>query len=542
MKVRFAHLTLAGQGGATISMLRHAATTVRQLLNARGVDACIVLDGPNVVLWIPIDGAPTDIESQTWLQGVIFEAKSRRSDLFEADPRNRDARVRISMTQSLPGYGVRLPYAIIPGLDLGLALPITWRELQTLSWNTFNVKNIKSRIVLGDVFADEIARIGVQRVECGSGPTSQSGVEIAPMSLVSRPDQDLLLVAREVLADGKARSIGQIMEEAAQRDLWPETTRVEYARHVIRAYIEETTRRNAWPHILLREDDYNLSVDLGGDDLFGLIESEPLENGSREVVDRLNASSGSHSDRQFADAVEACFAQLGFHVVIPGDGDGFEFFADAQLGALSYRVVVRCVSDGRSLTQLNIAQCVRFRNAYVAEYTLIVSPGFEKVDDSAVADAAFEGIKLWRVQDLTAIMERRPDLQELSATLNAKDAREPAEALELSATRRKRRRSAVIATAIVTAGTAAQQRSAEFHSSGQAALLTEAAALELVKDWLRARGSLAKIENADIQDALDFLADPRVGAAVRIPGQRQAIVILHEPLSRVLRSSHLTYA
>jgi hypothetical protein len=521
-------------------MLRHAASTVRQLLNARGVDACIVLDGPNIVLWIPIDGAPTDFKIQTWLQGVISEAKSRRSDLFEADPGNRDARIRISMTQSLPGYGVRLPYAIIPGLDLGLALPITWRELQTLSWNTFNVKNIKSRIVLGDVFADQIARIGVQRVECGSGPTSQTRVEIAPMSLALRPDHDLLLVAREVLADGKARSIEQIMEEAAQRDLWPQTTRVEYALHVIRAYIEETMRRNAWP-LILEEGSFNFRVDLG-DDLFGLIASEPLENGSREVVDRLNAASGSHSDRQFADAVEACFAQLGFHVVIPGDGDGFEFFADAQLGALGYRVVVRCVSDGRSLTQLNIAQCVRFRNAYVAEYTLIVSPGFEKVDDAAIADAAFEGIKLWRVQDLTAIMERRPDLQELSATLNAKDAREPAKALELSATRRKRRRGAVIAAAIVTAGTAAQQRSAEFHSSGQAALLTEATALELVKDWLRARGSLAKIENADIQDALDFLADPRVGAAVRIPGQRQAIVILHEPLSRVLRTSHLTYA
>jgi DNA primase len=140
--------------------------------------ATIVLDGPGSVVWIPFDDGPDYASLRGWLHTVIDAAVAGNPMLFERARNEPPDRVRLSVRTNAPGLGTSLPYSLRCLPDLPVVTPIRRAELGVVEPETVTMDGAVQRLrEFGDVFADEVKRIGAQQFAgVGGGSSTRLGM------------------------------------------------------------------------------------------------------------------------------------------------------------------------------------------------------------------------------------------------------------------------------------------------------------------------------------------------------------------------------
>jgi DNA primase len=311
-RVRFAHVNLTARGGATIGLQRQAARLVREWVNARGLDAFLTLDGPGIMLWIPLDDAPAYPDVRAALHALGRACAQDAPEVFEARPDEPADRIRFSVTSNAVGHGVALPYTLRVAPGLPMNLPIAWSELKTVARDAFDARTSAERLAGGDVLAAEIARIGAQRFRAFEPAATLVRPEVGLLHETPEPRSEVLTVALRLLADGKPRSVDELLAEAIGRDLWPKSERRKYVYATLKAYIEKCVARGQKPQIV-EDPDRRFRLNHPADDLPDPRPELPWQ-APQDVIDALGATAGGSDPTAFELAVCKAFEALGFCV------------------------------------------------------------------------------------------------------------------------------------------------------------------------------------------------------------------------------------
>ena len=81
-------------------------------------------------------------------------------------------------------------------------------------------------------------------------------------------------------------------------------------------------------------------------------------------------------------------------------------YLDAPLGPLAYRAMVECKTGSANgfVTQPNIAEAAKYREAYGAAYCLLIGPAFG-AQTTLASDLRTHGVSAWTVEDLAAVVQ-----------------------------------------------------------------------------------------------------------------------------------------
>ncbi len=522
-RVRFAHVNLTARGGATIGLQRQAARLVRERLNACGLDAFLTLDGPGIMLWVPLDHAPAYPDVRAALHALGRACARDTPEVFEARPDEPADRIRFSVSSNAVGHGAGLPYTLRVAPGLPMNLPIVWSELETVLRDAFDARTSAERLAGGDVLAGEIARIGAQRFNAFAPATTFARAEVGALHETPEPRSEVLTVALRLLGDGKPRSVDELLAEAIRRDLWPKSERRKYVYATLKAYIEKCVARGQKPRIV-EDPDRRFRLNHPADDLPDP-RPEVAWQAPHDAIDALGATAGGSDPTAFELAVCKAFEALGFCVRHVGGSMNPDGVLDAPLGPLGYRVMLECKSGAGPVLRPDVFEAGKFREAYAAQHCLMVAPGYAG-DSETPAEALNHGVALWTVDDLVALLRAGPDLAELRALFAPGPAGDRIGDLLWARERGVRKRLAVICDAIRETAWAAQVEAAAFNRPRDAPLFTEDSAMLVVDDWLRQHDSYAPVTRDEIREAFAYLTNARVAQAVRAGEDSTAIVVL----------------
>ncbi len=358
LRVRFARLAITPHGSATLAMQRDAARALRAVLNAHHVDAFALIDGPGIVLYVPFADGPSYDLTRVWLHAISAEAAAGAPDLFEHELGEPPDRIRVSASSNAPGHGSGLPYGLRPVPSLPMNVPIAWSELDTLLPDAIDGHNAADRLTR-DELATEIARIGTQHfagLERAQVPVAS---ELAPLYEVL-PRSDVITVALQILADGKPRTVEEIVAAAIARNLWPASERRKYVYAMLKGYVEKMTARGLRP-LLVQDADRRFRANHPADDL---PDPKPVVAWSppADLIARLAATSSGDDPTAFEVAVCDAFVALGFAATHIGGTMNPDGTLDAMLGPLGYRVMLECKSGSKPLVRPDVFEAAKFRD------------------------------------------------------------------------------------------------------------------------------------------------------------------------------------
>jgi len=98
-----------------------------------------------------------------------------------------------------------------------------------------------------DVFATELARIGPQHFAVASAKktlVTAGATRIGTFDAFElQPRSDVITVAFQIFADGKSRTVDEVLAEAVARDLLPRDERKKYVYATLEAYVEKMIAR-----------------------------------------------------------------------------------------------------------------------------------------------------------------------------------------------------------------------------------------------------------------------------------------------------------
>jgi DNA primase len=403
LAVRFARLILALRGKATIAMLRDAARTVRAALNAHTVDAAPLVDGRSLALFIPFDDAPAYEPVRAWLHAIMADA-ARRAPLFECAPGVPPDRIHLSAQSDAPGHGSALPYTLNVQADLAFVVPIAWDELDAATSTAWTRDDAPDRLALGDVFATELARIGPQR--CAALTARALAVGSPPpgvrASFALQPRSDVITVAFDILADGKPRSVDEILAEAIARDLLPRAERKKYVYATPKAYVEKMLARGLHP-LIVQDPDRRFRSNHPADDLPDPAPAAPYVP-PHDVVARLQSAAAGDDPTAFETAVLAAFEPLGFRATHVGCNANPDGYVDAILGVLRYRAMLECKLNAKPLVRPDIAEAAKFRDAYGAQHAIMVANCYA-AEKETLDECRIHAVSLWTVADLLRLLQ-----------------------------------------------------------------------------------------------------------------------------------------
>ncbi|MDQ2817457.1 MAG: hypothetical protein M3T49_04500 [Candidatus Eremiobacteraeota bacterium] len=163
----FGRILLRECGSEGIKTLRRACPAVREILQEHGIDAILMLNGVDGAdLWLPFSNAPAYHDVLGWLHAIAAEAADRNPDILSKRPeRQCGDRIHINVMTNAVGHWSILPYSARGVPAFAIALPVLWEELDKMQNGDVTAANIEDRLAsVGDVFAQEKARIGAQRL------------------------------------------------------------------------------------------------------------------------------------------------------------------------------------------------------------------------------------------------------------------------------------------------------------------------------------------------------------------------------------------
>jgi DNA primase len=163
--VGYARITLRPRGGATQEHLAFAMLGLRTILLNAGAEAIPVLNGVDgATLFVPFSDVPTYESVRAWLHGIANLAVQHNPTLCTTDMHDHvSQRIHVNVSSNAVGHFSSLPYALIGTKELGIVMPIRWRELGTVKNGDFHAGNGDERFAEGNLFQRLAADIGNQR-------------------------------------------------------------------------------------------------------------------------------------------------------------------------------------------------------------------------------------------------------------------------------------------------------------------------------------------------------------------------------------------
>lgn len=522
-RLRFARILL--ESPTNPAQLRLAALTLRALLAMQKLEAAPVLDGgTGFALWIPFADAPRAEAVRAWLHEFCASAVRKHPDLFTNEPNTHDTgRVHLHVSSNAPGHFSALPYSVRGDVGLGICTPITWNELATLDAAPA-IDAFASRFQqLGDVFGTVLSEIPAQHFAKLIRP-------LHPAPMIAEPRGSAITAALEILGDGKARDAQQILDEALKRKLVQPNMTKKYVYTALIEYIARSIGRGRKP-LIAQNEDRSFRINQPADDWpdFGTPSPQSAPDAvTSALLDRLDASATGDDPAAFEIAVCDAFAHLGFAATHVGGRAAPDGYADAQLGALGYRLMLECKTAKGVVTEPDCAEASKYREPYNADLCALVGPDFS--DEQELTDELHtHQVTAITVADLRALICMRATPLEIRNILKPGFATDYLSDLLWERAHGPRKRIAVVAHLIRQEGWKAQVTAAQQGGPATAPLLTVDAAMLLVDAALRDAGSTRASTRDEVEAAFSHLTDPLIGDAVWTDASHTSIIITHAP-------------
>ena len=527
-RLAFARILLEpAQSDVAQQRLHEATIAVRTALNTMNIDAIALLDGgTGIALWVPFDDGPDYNAVRAWLHILAARVALAYPDLITTEPNTRGSDlVHIHVSKNAPGSFTVIPYSARGGATLPVSLPILWSELGAVQNGSISIDTLPKRInEAGDVFALERERIGTQRFEAVSTESNRVFSMPLPAPAVHSRGH-VIAAATQILSDGKTRSAEQILEEAVARGILPATFNKKLVYTALIEYITRARGGGRKPYIV-QDAERNFRLNEPPDDWPGSVPPAAAPNAQTQaLIDRLAAASTGNDPTAFEVAVCDAFSHFGFAATHLGGAKAPDGYADAQLGALGYRIMIECKTAKGSVSQPDAAEAAKFREVYNAQYCTLIGPAFPN-EVELTTELHTHGVSAWTVSDLKTALSVGANPYELRALFEPGYASDGLEDLLWDRAHGESKRVRVVADLVCAAGRNLQVISARQGTPADATRLTVDAAMALADEALAQQGSHQGVTRAEVQLAFEYLTNPRVRQAVWLDEKRDAIVLI----------------
>jgi len=527
-RAAFLRLHLDPQGTTGRAEVRAAALALRARLQAQRLDAIPLCDGEaGLTLWLPFSDAPTYDEAVRWAKGFLAEAVRALPNLLTTARLrvDRGDRVFVGLQSNHPGLCALLPYAVRGNLPLTTLVPATWDEIAA------GTEPLLTLDAFATAFASYGARFGEMRAALGEqrlpsrdeNDALHSIVEGAPLELralatpilpaeAERPAHSYLTrAAIRLLADGKTRTIDEILAEGQAAGLLPATLPRKYLYVALHEYITRTLGVGATP-AFVQVDATHFRINQP-EDSWPAIAIPPhrpwiAPETCSALSAQLTATACGSDPTAFEIAVCEAFAALGFltrHLGGNGQPDGL---LDAPLGREAYRVVLECktTSPGKIVHEPRPEEPAGFRMPYQADFALLVGAAFG--DERSFADELQQHrVAALTVDALVRLLQANIGPDALRALFAPGHADIAVNRLLWEREHGVQKRVAVIADRIVRIGWHLQTELGDMASRSERPYLTEESLLLLVDERLATEGVTTGVTRAEFSQALARLCD-----------------------------------
>jgi DNA primase len=514
-RARFMRLLLEPEPGQSADKLREAVNTIRAELEATHAPLCMFDGLGNAELFITVSGGPSYDDVRLRAHAIASRVAEKHSDLISLEPNtHKSDRIHLHVSNNAVGRWTILPYCYRPKTGR-VATPIRWDEFESFDTLGVPLADFETRMQQhGDIFAEWL--------KAGSPPLMYGTKNNAKGAVIQ--------AAITLLADGKARTAEQIVDEAvAQKLMKPTPATTAYVSLI--SYITRCKGRNRHCDIVENPDrTFRLNEPPDAWPVVPVTPPAPLTKQQQDLIDRLRTSvlDGDNPDN-FEIAVCDAFTTLGFaakHIGGKGAPDGY---ADAQLGTLGYRVMIECKS-GQAIHTAGIFEAAKYKDTYNAEYCMIIGLDVgEQVEMEE--EIKTHGVSAWSVDDLARLITLRANPLEILPMLKpGVIAGDVLQDIIWDRNHGKAKRVRIIAEILRASAWATQCVAVETGPPANAPVLTEDAAILLVDQELISRGSHVSCTRGELRLAIDYLTNPLIGAAVW-DTQKNGLVVLSSPLS-----------
>jgi hypothetical protein len=354
---------------------------------------------------------------------------------------------------------------------------------------------------------------------------------------IPTPGTSLINAALRVLSDGHERDAGRILADAVKAGWLPSTTRKITLYSSLYQYVQRSISHQRRPLIVQNDVTHAFRVNHPVDDWPDIpppqrrpsLPSAQIET----LANRLHATSTATAPAAFEEAVCEAFAALGFvatHVGGIGTPDGL---LDAPLGPLAYRAIVEC-KTAHADTTVNaprLEEPARFREAYHAQYALLVGPAFA-VDGVFESEMKSHAVSVWSVTDVVNALHLGVDPLECRELFAAGVVEDRLAELAWAREHGTEKRLAVIAASLHKTAWNAQKALVGRVEAADAPSLTVDAALMLVDTALQEANATGGASRVEVETVIADLV--RSGAATKL-SDRDGIVLCRPPAAEETR-------
>lgn len=523
-RARFGRILIETLPDAEYGTVFEGINAVEDVLRSARVRWVRIFDGrQDAALWIPFSDAPSYDDARAWLHERCLEAVQRCPTAVTLAPNSHGGDPALShlhVQSNAVGRFSILPYSVRAQKGYPIAIPAgphfylpddaprpdTRVAGQLHAWVT----------MYGDGFEDLTKRFWAQRF---------ATVAKAPAMPAQRSHGPIVNAAIAVLQDGRSHSAEEIMQIAEQRGLLDERATQKYVYTSLIEYIARANGNGRKPAVV-QNADRTFRINEPPDEWPPLAEEEPASDPTIEaLIERLRATASGGKPAEFEQAVCDAFDALGFAATHDGGQKAPDGFADAPLGVLSYRVMIECKSADEGVNDPGVFEAAKFKEGYGAQYCALVGRAFSG-EIELVKELHNHGVSAWTVDDLAAVLRNGVDPFEMRPAFEPGFAADAIDDVLWERQHGRAKRVRLVAEAIVRTGTTTQ---AGYRGApAEAPRITEDVAMVLVDQDLAAQGSSATCSREDVRDALDFLANPLVGAVVR-DGSEGGVVVVRRP-------------
>jgi DNA primase len=506
-RAAFARLSLEASGGANRAHLLEAASHVFARLERLGLSSFGIADGVRgFTIWIPFADAPDYRSLREWLGSFAATLVSEMPSLYtvEALRADRGDRIYLGTRSNAPGNGTLLPFSPIGTDDLALATPFAPSDLASLDARRLTIDVFESNAdtvvaafddLVADMHPQNLSDLEPHPAVLVEGPPA---LDLADLEVEeSPPPHDargyMISAALTVLADGKAHSAEDILEQGKKAGLIPSSTTAKYVYTALREYMLRALGAHRVPELIQIDGTRMFRLNRPADD-WPAIELPPAPHWLSEAqitstIERLRATSVGADPTAFEIAVCDALTSLGLiatHVGGNGEPDGI---ATAALGIAGYKLIVECktAEPGSNVSNPRPEEPAKFRDAYGATLAMLVGPQFGN-DASLENELAAHAVSLWTVDDLARALRENIGPSELRSALVPGRATPALDAILWERLHGRRKRVAVIADRLHRSAWRTQTAIAGGVPLTQAPALLEETLFVLVDDALVAEG------------------------------------------------------
>ena len=524
-RVRFARLLLATLPDAERGALDAGLAAVEDVLAAAGIRWLRLYDGgTGVALWIPFGDAPSYDAVRAWLHACCIRAVLSAPDLLTLEPNSHGGRpVHLHVQSNAVGRFSVLPYSVRARAGYPVAIPID-SSAQRGNGDSFENGSVRAEnfaewmAANGEPFAAQPAEFYGQRfadvAELWAAARSVPGFS-DDYGVTQRPRSHgpIVRAAIAVLQDGRSHTADEILSSARKCGLLDAAATRKYVYTSLIEYIARANGNGRKPAIV-QNGDRSFRMNEPPDEWPELPQAPPPEGAPETIalIERLHRSASNGPAVAFEEAVCDAFAALGFAATHVGGQKAPDAYADAPLGTIGYRTMIECKSSDEGVNDPSVFEAAKYRDAYGAQCCALVARAFSG-EIELVKELHNHGVSAWTVDDLETLLRSGANPFEMRPLFAPGFAAEAIDDLQWERHHGRAKRVRLIADAIVRTGRTTQ---IAYHgAASESPRITEDVAMVLVDEDLAAQGSPATCTRADVQAAIEYLANPLVGLVER---------------------------